>query len=174
MPYNKWVAKRRWTVGMMKVYRRFCGWETLLRLVDAVDFDLRGFSGERLIHDEVERDMARALIATVFECGARICEVIGGSSVPGLRAGDVTVLGDRVQVVFNIEKRYRKRQRVTKFRAIDGSRLRWTSREEAEKSGRPYEPYVGYLTDRVVEIRNIVFPKMGAFSAYNVGLGGEG
>jgi hypothetical protein len=159
MPYNKWVAKRRWTVGMMKVYRRFCGWETLLRLVDAVDFDLRGFSGERLIHDEVERDMARALIATVFECGARICEVIGGSSVPGLRAGDVTVLGDRVQVVFNIEKRYRKRQKVTKFRAIDGSRLRWTSREEAEKSGRPYEPYVGYLTDRVVEIRNIVFPK---------------
>ena len=154
MPYVRGKAKKRWTVAMMKVYRRFCGWDTLLRLVMAVDFDLRGPSGERLIRDEVERDMGRALIAAVFLCGARIGEGLG------LRAGDVNVLGDRVQVVFNVEKRYRlMKLKVVKFKAVDETKLRWSSEEEAKQSGHPYEPYQGFLTEKVVEIRNIVFPR---------------
>jgi len=153
--------KRRWTIEMMKVYRKFCGWDTLRRLIDAADIGLRGPSGEILIHDEWERDQARGLIATVFETGARISEIIGQSKpggLSGLRCRDVMVRGDAVNVIFMIAKRYRKKKKVIKYRAIDGSRLRFRTEEEAISSGHQYEPYEGYETERVIEVRNIVFP----------------
>lgn len=162
MPYIREFAKKRWTVEMMKVYRRFCGWETLKELINAVDIGLRGPSDEILIHNELEREEARAMIATTFETGARICEVIGQNKlggIEGLRCSDISVSGDAVNVIFNIEKRYRKTQKVIKYRATDGTKLRWLTEEEAKKSGHPYEPYEGYLTERRIEIRNIVFPK---------------
>jgi len=160
MPYVRETAKKRWTVEMMKVYRKFCGWDLLERLIEAVDFDLRGPCGEVLVHDEQEREEARAMIATTFECGARICEVIGQpGGFEGLRCSDITVLGDRVNTVFNVEKRYRKELKVIKFRATDGTKMRWNSEEEAQRSSHPYESYEGYVTERKIEIRNIVFPK---------------
>jgi hypothetical protein len=145
---------------MMKVYRKFCGWDLLERLIEAVDFDLHGPCGEVLVHDEREKEEARAMIATTFECGARICEVIGQpGGFEGLRCSDITVSGDRVNVIFNVEKRYRKKLKVIKFRATDGTKMRWDSEEEARKSKHPYESYEGYVTERKIEIRNIVFPK---------------
>jgi len=162
MPYIKGLAKKRWTVKMMKVYRKFCGWDTLKDLINAVEIGLRGYSREILIHDEVERKEARAMIATVFETGARICEVIGQNKpggIEGLKCNDISVIGDRVNVIFNIEKRYVKKQKVIKYRAIDGTKLRWLTEEDARKSGHPYEPYEGFISEREVEIRNIVFPK---------------
>jgi len=162
MPYVKELAKRRWTVKMMKVYRRFCGWDTLKALIDAVEVGLRGPVGEILIHDEVEMREARAMIATIFETGARVCEVIGQEKpdgIEGLKCNDISVVGNRVNVVFNIEKRYRKKKKVIKYRATDGTKLRWASEEEAKRSGHPYEPYEGYVSEREIEIRNIVFPK---------------
>ena len=160
MPYNRERAKKRWSVELMKVYRQFCGWSTLQKLVDAVEVGLKGPKGEVLIHDERERDEARAMIATVFETGARICEVIGqGEHFPGLKCKDIIVLEDRVNVIFNIEKRYRKKVEVTKYKATDGTFMRWDNEEEAKESGHPYIAYRGYITERVIEIRNIVFPK---------------
>jgi len=162
LPYVRGKAKKRWTVEMMKVYRKFCGWDTLKKLIQAIDYDLRGPSGEILVHNDLERDEARAMIATTFETGARICEVIGQDKrggLEGLRCSDITVSGDKVNVIFNLEKQYRKKMKVTKYRATDGTKMRWVSEEEAKRSGHPHEPYEGYLTERQVEIRNITFPK---------------
>lgn len=144
----------------MKRYRKFCGWDTLLKLIEQVQIGMKGYARQILIHNERELQQGRALIATIFETGARIGEVIGGPNIEGLHVKDFHRITDReVNVIFTIEKRYRKIRKVIKYRATDGTRLRWRTEEEAKKSGHPYEPYEGYETKRVIEIRNIVFPR---------------
>jgi len=162
VPYVRETAKRRWTVEMMKVYRKFCGWDVLERLIAVVRVGVRGPSGEILVRDEREKEGAGAMIATLFETGARISEVIGqdrDDGIPGLRPRDFSVRGDRVNVIFEIGKRYRKKAGVTKYRAIDGSKMRWETEEDARKSSHAYEPYQGYMTERRIELRNLVLPK---------------
>jgi len=114
MPYNRLTAKRKWTISEMKKYHKFCGWDTLQRLIDAVDFGLKGPSGEILVHNDLERRRGRALIATVFETGARISEIIGqeDGDLQGLKVEDVKVTEDFVNVIFQVAKRYRKRRKV--------------------------------------------------------------
>jgi len=161
MPYNKDTAKERWTIEKMKDYRKFCGWDTLREIVDAVDIDLKGPSGEILIHNDLERDEGRAMVATVFETGSRICETIGqgeDTGFDGMLCSDFNIGFDRVITTFKIEKRYTKLRRVTKYKAVDGCKLRWISEAEAIKSGHEYEPYSGYLTERETALRNIVIP----------------
>ena len=153
MVYIKEKAKPRWTIKLMKVYRQFCGWDTLLDLIGMVRVGLKGWNGETLIHDEVEENEGRALIATTFETGARIQEALQ------MRVRDFRFEEDRVYAIFNIVKRYRKERRVIKYRATDGTKLRWDTEEEAKASGHPYEPYEGYTTRKEIEIRNIAFPR---------------
>jgi len=162
MPYIREKAKKKWTISKMKIYRDFCGWETLLELIDAIDIGLKGLSGEYLIKDEIDRLQGRALIATIFETGARISEVIGQNKpegLIGLRTNDIRVGDVLINVILQLAKRYRKIMKVKKYRAIDGTKLRWGKIEDAIDSGHPFEEYEGFETERVIDIRNIVFPR---------------
>jgi integrase len=123
---------------------------------------LRGPLQEILIHNENEKQQAQAMVATIFETGARIGEVIGHRrfilDFPGLKCKDIKSSQDAIAVVFSIEKRYDKTATTIKYRATNGTKMHWTSEEEAKRSGHPFEPYQGYLTKRCITIRNIVFP----------------
>ena len=161
LPYNPVGAKKRWNISFMQKYRKFCGWQTLLDMIKGLDFDVLGPQGEKLFHTQEDLDQAAGLIATVFQTGCRICEAIGQTrpdGTRGMKPTDFTILEDRVTFVFEIEKRYIKIGRtITKYKAVDRSRLRWDTLEEAEASGRPYEEYEGYNTERQTALRNADF-----------------
>jgi len=75
-----------------------------------------------------------------------------------LTTEDIKVSEGTVNAMFMIEKRYKKVKKVTKFRATDGVKLRWRTREEAMLSGHTFEEYEGYETKPNPDLRNVVFP----------------
>jgi len=162
LPYNRRTAKNRWVIGNMKVYRQFFGWKNMIMLVKLAKVGLKGHLGETLIHNQQEQNEAGGLIATVFENGMRIGEALGtrekDQGLDGIRVNDIKSDGEVVNAIFQIEKRYRKvGGKVTKYKATDGTFLRWNILEEAEASGKSFEEYEGYNTKRVPEIRNIEY-----------------
>jgi integrase len=163
MPYQKTVAKKRWTISKMKDYKKFCGWDTLQRLIDNVKVGMKGKLGETLVKDEQECEEARAIIATTFETGARIAEVLGQDSgeLEGLKVSSFDLVGNvkGIVVAFDIAKRWEKIGELKKFKATDNSRLRWNTEEEARASGRPYREYDGQITKRVKKVRSITIPR---------------
>ncbi len=156
------MPKKRWTISMMKRYRKFCGWDRLKELMNAVEIGMRGPSNEILIHNDLERREAQAAIATIFETGARVCEVLGQGKegeCPGIKASDIEERGDWVVVRFELEKRYKKIGKVERFKATSGSKMRWDTEEEAKRSGYPYEKYQGFMCERVLDLRTVALPK---------------
>lgn len=154
---------KRWTIDKMKEYRKFCGWDFLERLIDHIDYDLRGPSKETLVHDEEEQKELRALTAITFETGARIGEAIGSDEhhhIPGMAKEDFDLSRkEYVTAIFEIEKSYKKVENATKFKATDETKLRWSSEEEAKRSGHPYEAYEGFTTERDMAVRHVAIPK---------------
>lgn len=154
--------KQRWTISMMKKYRKFCGWDKLNDLIWAVEIGMRGPSKEILVHDEWEQREAQAAIATIFETGARSCEVLGQyekGEINGLKASDFEEKDDLLIVTLELEKRYGKTKTVTKYKATDESKMRWKTMEEAMESQRPFEEYKGYETKRKLAIRRFTIYK---------------
>ncbi|MBU0906734.1 MAG: hypothetical protein KKE05_01100 [Nanoarchaeota archaeon] len=164
MPYNSETAKKRWNISQMQIARKFCGWETLKKMMKSCNENLRGPHNEKLLNTPEQMDEAEGLIATVFQTGCRICEAIGQKRIDGtmgMKPTDFSVFEDRVAFVFEIEKRYTKIGRqIQKYKAVDRSKLRWDTLEEANASGRPHEEYMGYMTERQIKLRNNDFSRL--------------
>jgi integrase len=138
-------------------------------MINSIEVYFIGKYNETLIFNESERDEARALMATIFETGARVSEVLGQPTpggLDGLRCRDINIGENMVNVVFNIAKRYRKIGEAVKYKAIDGVKLRWNTEDEAKKSGHKYKMYLGFSTKRVVDIRNVAFPTKEPLTPY--------
>lgn len=156
------MPKKRWTISMMKRYRKFCGWNRLKELMDAMEIGIKGPSGEILLHNEFEMEEARAATATTFETGSRICETLGQGKegeCPGLTTSDIEVVGDWVVARFELEKRYKKIGKIIRYKAISESKMRWDTEDEAKRSGYPYEAYQGFVCERVLDLRTVAIPK---------------
>jgi len=152
------MRKKRWNVTRMLEYGKFCGWGVLKHLVEAVEIGLRDplpSQNHVLIKDAYEKAEARALIATTFETGARISEVL---RLTPRSFQVVSSPEEAVVVTLTLSKRYRKKSRVAKYKATDGSAMRWLTEEKALRSGRPYEEYLGWLTEPVLAIRRVEIP----------------
>jgi integrase len=161
----------RWTVNQMKKYGDFCGFDLLKSMINEFEVGMQGFyNNSKVIRDMNELEEFRALTATAFETGARIGEVIGKGwansenndiserKIEGLMSDNFTVTADEIVVKFQIEKRYKTKEKVTKYKATDDSEMRWDSEEKAEKSDHPYEPYSGWKTEQEYDVRKIAIP----------------
>ena len=154
---------KKWTVDKMKEYGDFCGFDTLRQLMNNIEINMKGKSDAVLIKNKKEKEEARALVATIFETGARIREITGQKEdrkrIPGLHYGDIVLpSADWIEVTLRTEKSFDKIGEKTKYKATNGSKYRWETEKEAEKSGRPYEEYDGWITEKGYKLRKFKIP----------------
>lgn len=155
----------------MKEYGDFCGFDLLQAMIDEFKVGMKGYyNNSRVVRDEPELEEFQALTATCFETGARIGEVVGKGRVSpeknqieerkieGLQSDNFTITADEIITKFQIEKRYKTKRKVTKYKATDDSEMRWKSEEKAESSEHPFEPYTGWETEQDYDVRKISIP----------------
>ena len=145
--------KQRWTISKIKEARGFMGWSKLIQIVKAVDVGLRDEYNHVLISNDMEKAEGRALVATLFETGGRVSEVLR------LRPKDFKSDDNFVYVTLQLAKRFVKVGKVAKYRATDETKLRWDTEQEALSSGHPYSEYVGWLTRARVDYRISSIPR---------------
>lgn len=172
MPVSSWNGEyKRWKIEKIKRIRRSYNEGEIAQdiqdLLNQVVIGLKGPMDETLIKHEIEREEARNAIRTIFITGARVCEILGQGKedgVPGLMKDDIT-FDEKNNPIFTIEleKKYEAKNKVTRYKATEGSEMRFDNPEKAKKLGYPVTEYEGYTTKKKMKIRRVTIPRSEKF-----------
>ncbi|MBO3809632.1 MAG: site-specific integrase, partial [Candidatus Brockarchaeota archaeon] len=140
--YGSWYTRK----SVARDVTEFCGWDLLLKIVEEcenTEYRASPVWGERAPESLVKRD--KALIATLFETGGRVVEVLR------LTRGNFSFDENWVYVTgMQVVKRYQRDRRTGLTRQVFTSRGRFAFPVD--------EPLAPYVKDWVEQQRDYIFP----------------